>query len=132
MTRHSTLRLQLGLVVVSLLFATAGPFADDWPEFRGPGRRGVWNETGIVDRFPASGLKVLWRAPVKAGYSGPVVAGGRVFLTDFVPRDGPRPRGTERILCFRREDRQAALETGMGRQLRAVCEHERAACHADC
>src|SRR5262245_42130045 len=92
-------RLQLGLAVVTLLFATAGPFADDWPEFRGAGRRGVFNETGIVDQLPAR-LKVLWRAPVRVGYSGPVVASGRVFLTDFVPADGPRPRGTERLLCF--------------------------------
>jgi len=92
------LRLQLGLAVVSMLLAAAAPFADDWPEFRGAGRRGVWNETGILDRFPEGGLKVLWRAPVKAGYSGPVVAGGRVFVTDFVPIQGAR--GTERILCF--------------------------------
>jgi outer membrane protein assembly factor BamB len=35
---------------------------------------------------------------VNAGYSGPVVAGGRVFLTDFVHIQGPR--GTERMLCF--------------------------------
>src|SRR5262245_6177474 len=100
MKRQSAPRLQLGLVVITLLFAAAGPLADDWPEFRGAGRRGVFNETGIVDQLPARGLKVLWRAPVRVGYSGPVVAGGRVFLTDFVPADGPRPRGTERLLCF--------------------------------
>jgi outer membrane protein assembly factor BamB len=89
---------QLGLIALIMLLAVAAPFADDWPEFRGAGRRGVWNETGIVDRFPANGLKVLWRAPVNAGYSGPAVSGGRVFLTDFVPVAGPR--GTERMLCF--------------------------------
>ena len=92
------LRLQLGLVVVSVLISAAGPLADDWPEFRGAGRRGAWKETGILDRFPKGGLKVLWRAPVKAGYSGPVVAAGRVFLTDFVPIKGLR--GTERLLCL--------------------------------
>src|SRR5437870_6742505 len=48
--------------------------------------------------LPIYGLKVLWRAPVNAGYSGPAVAGGRVFVTDFVPIAGPR--GTERMLCF--------------------------------
>ena len=86
------------VVMAGVLLAAATPRADDWPEFRGAGRRGVWNETGILDRFPEGGLKVLWRAPVKAGYSGPVVAGGRVFLTDFVSIK--EPRGTERILCF--------------------------------
>ena len=72
--------------------------ADDWPEIRGKGRLGVWNETGIVDRFPEGGLNVLWRTPVKAGYSGPSVADGRVFLTDFTQSSGPR--GTERALAL--------------------------------
>lgn len=91
-------RLRLVLLVAGVLLAAAAPFADDWPEFRGAGRRGLWSETDILDRFPDGGLKVLWRAAVKAGYSGPVVAGGRVFLTDFVHIEGPR--GTERILCL--------------------------------
>ena len=56
--------------------------AEDWPEWRGAGRLGVWNETGILDRFPEGGLKVRWRTPIRAGYAGPAVAGGRVFVVD--------------------------------------------------
>ena len=55
---------------------------DDWPEWRGAGRTGVWNETGILETFPAGGLTVRWRTPIHAGYAGPAVSGGRVFLTD--------------------------------------------------
>src|SRR5262245_18605430 len=90
--------LHLGMIVVSVLLASAAPFADAWPEYRGVRRSGVWNETGIIERIPDGGLKVLWRAPVNAGYSGPVVARGRVIVTDFVSAVGPR--GSERILCF--------------------------------
>jgi outer membrane protein assembly factor BamB len=72
--------------------------ADDWPEFRGKGRVGVWNETGIIEKFPQGGLTVLWRTPVKAGYAGPSVADGRVFVTDFSRTTGPR--GIERVLCL--------------------------------
>src|SRR5205814_5199457 len=36
--------------------------ADDWPQWRGPNRDGVWRETGILESFPASGLAVRWRA----------------------------------------------------------------------
>ena len=86
------------LLLAGLVTATTALSADDWPEFRGSGRHGVWNETGIVDRLPEGGLKVVWRAPVKVGYAGPAVAGGRVFLTDFIRVAGSR--GTERILCF--------------------------------
>src|SRR4051794_10104306 len=35
--------------------------ADDWPEWRGKGRTGVWNETGILDEFPKEGLTFKWR-----------------------------------------------------------------------
>lgn len=62
--------------------STALLVADDWPEFRGKGRLGVWTETGIVDVFPANGLPVKWRTPINAGYSGASVANGRVFITD--------------------------------------------------
>jgi outer membrane protein assembly factor BamB len=80
------------------LVGTVGLHADDWPEWRGKGRRGVWNETGIVETFPAEGLKVLWRTPVKVGFAGPAVADGRVFLTDYT--EAKYPRGTERALAL--------------------------------
>lgn len=73
----------LCLAVWTLMLGHA--FADDWPEFRGKGRLGVWNETGILETFPPSGLAVRWRTPVNAGYSGPAVSNGRVFLLDFIP-----------------------------------------------
>ena len=38
--------------------------ADDWPQWRGPNRDGVCAETGLLQLFPAEGLKVRWRVPV--------------------------------------------------------------------
>ncbi len=73
-------------------------WADDWPQWRGEGRRGEWNETGILERFPEDGLKVSWRVPIGRGYAGPAVAGGRVFVTDFTPGEGRQ--GVERVLCL--------------------------------
>ena len=68
--------------VAGILAATVRLGASDWPEWRGAGRIGVWNESGVVETLPSAGPKVAWRAPVRAGYSGPAVAGGRVFITD--------------------------------------------------
>jgi outer membrane protein assembly factor BamB len=65
------------------LVLCAAALAEDWPEWRGRGRTGVWRENGVLDRFPDTGLKVRWRAPVRGGYAGPAVAGGRVFVTDY-------------------------------------------------
>jgi len=81
-----------------LLLTTLPAAAADWPEWRGKGRAGVWSETGILEAFPEAGLKIRWRTPVKGGFSGPAMAGGRVYVTDFIP--GERNRGHERILCL--------------------------------
>jgi outer membrane protein assembly factor BamB len=84
--------------------------ADDWPEWLGAHRDGVWRETGLVDKFPMGGPKVLWRAPLSAGYSGPSVAAGRVYVMDRRRPTGPDGTplratraghpGDERILCL--------------------------------
>jgi outer membrane protein assembly factor BamB len=85
-------------LAVLLVVGIATTRAEDWPEFRGKGRLGVWNETGIIEKFPETGLKVLWRTPIKNGYTGPSVADGRVFVTDFSPTVGKR--GIERALAL--------------------------------
>jgi len=84
--------------VASALLLALSVSAEDWPEWRGAGRLGVWNETGILDRFPDEGLDVKWRVPLGGGYSGPSVADGRVFVLDFEPTR--RNEGFERIVCF--------------------------------
>src|SRR6476661_9286298 len=77
----------------ALLLIAWCAFAEDWPEWRGRGRTGVWLETEIVDQLPPEGLRVRWQAPVRGGYAGPAVAGGRVFVTDYA-------EGIERLLAF--------------------------------
>ena len=72
--------------------------AEDWPEWRGLGRTGQWNETGILEEFPEDGLAVRWKTPIRGGYSGPVVAGGRVFVTDF--EETSPMQGRERVVCL--------------------------------
>lgn len=87
--------------------------ADDWPQWLGPKRDGVWRETGIIDNFPPAGPRVLWRTLIGAGYSGPSVAAGRVYVMDRIldggqaPGDGPKrrpPNGKERVLCLDASD----------------------------
>jgi outer membrane protein assembly factor BamB len=84
-------------IVIAALFAFQ-LFAEDWPEWRGKGRTGVWNESGIMEIFPKSGLAIAWRTPIKGGYAGPAVADGRVYVSDFTTV--LNTKGTERILCL--------------------------------
>ena len=79
------------------IFATCMARADDWPQFGGPNRDGVWKETGIMQSFPPDGLKVRWRVPAGDGLSSPIVSGGRVFLCDSEKR---KPKAWERVHCY--------------------------------
>jgi outer membrane protein assembly factor BamB len=88
-------RLALYLLIVTV---AAPVHAEDWPGWRGASRDGVWREEGILERFPDGGLKPAWRVPIHSGYSGPAVAGGRVFVTDFLEEKANA--GTERALAL--------------------------------
>ncbi len=79
-----------------VLLGAAIAMADDWPQWRGPNRDGVWRETGLVEKFAGPQLKIRWRQPIGSGYSGPTVADGRVFVTDRVVE----PEQVERVHCF--------------------------------
>lgn len=104
-----SLRIGLWTGLMSLL-ALPSLQADDWPQWLGPKRDGVWRESGIVDKFPQDGLKENWRKPIGAGYAGPAVADDRVLVMDRQLARGarnpensfakPTVRGNERVLCF--------------------------------
>jgi outer membrane protein assembly factor BamB len=97
--------------VATLTTLLAAPVrGDDWPQWLGPQRDSIWRETGLLQAFPDGGPKVLWRAPIDGGFSGPAVAGGKVFAMDYVSTEGNRwkpdagkvdkLKGHERVLCF--------------------------------
>ena len=50
----------------------------------------------LIQSFHDDQLPIRWRTPVSAGYSGPTVADGRVYVTDRVVK----PEQIERVLCF--------------------------------
>ena len=76
-----TRRRGLSTGILALLLTTSVA-AEDWPEWRGKGRLGVWNETGIADAFPRRGLEYAWRVPVGGkGSSSPVLWEHRLYLT---------------------------------------------------
>ena len=105
---------QFALVFGFFSLSLPALLADDWPQWLGPQRDAVWRETGIVEKFPANGLKYRWRAPTGGGFAGPAVAKGRVYVTDRQLAKGasnpsnPFARGeipgSERVLCLNEAD----------------------------
>ncbi|MDE2907412.1 MAG: serine/threonine protein kinase, partial [Acidobacteriota bacterium] len=77
--------------VVSILWcAGAIARAADWPQFRGPTGQGHAPDAAVPLEWSET-ENVTWKAPVEGrGWSSPVIAGGRIWLTTAVtdPADG--------------------------------------------
>ncbi|MBM4091470.1 MAG: dehydrogenase [Planctomycetes bacterium] len=80
----------------SWLAFTGTVAAEEWPQWRGPHRDGVWPETGLLERFRGPQLALKWSVPLSSGYSGPTVAAGRVYVMDRTVE----PRQVEGVHCF--------------------------------
>lgn len=77
------LRLLLLLLICGWLQTSL--FAADWPQWRGPRRDGVCDETGLLPQWPEGGPPLLWTSTnLGRGYSAPIVVGQRIYLTGDV------------------------------------------------
>lgn len=112
----SALRLAAAsAAILSALVTTT--LASDWPQWMGPNRDGVWPETGIVDSFPKDGPKKLWSMPVSLGYSGPAVAKGKVYVPDYVVKDGTVKNDPSAKIPLSGRERLHCLDAKTGKSL---------------
>jgi outer membrane protein assembly factor BamB len=93
MKNLNTLFAAAFLLLISGCHAQEG---QEWPDWRGEGRNGIWHEKNIISKFPGREIRLKWRTPLGSGYCGPTVSGGRVYVTDRVTD----PEELERIRCF--------------------------------
>lgn len=77
--------------------AASPALAEDWPQFRGPAGQGHSSETGLPLEWSES-RNIRWKVPVAGGWSSPVVADGRVWLTTVVETDRSRRSGVSASL----------------------------------
>jgi outer membrane protein assembly factor BamB len=72
-------RILLTILGCSILASTVA--AADWPQWRGPDRTGISQETGLLKEWPKDGPKLLWQVKnIDSGYSTPAVVGDRIYL----------------------------------------------------
>ena len=112
------LRIVAALSLGSGLAASGGLAAEaNWPQFRGPGARGISPSTNLPDQWSSSN-NVAWKAEIPGrGWSSPIVWGDRVFVTTAVnsgaseaPKKGlylggerpndPHPEHEWKVLCL--------------------------------
>ncbi|MCX6892166.1 MAG: PQQ-binding-like beta-propeller repeat protein [Verrucomicrobia bacterium] len=60
--------------------AARGSSGEDWPQLLGPRANGTSVETGLLDRWPTNGPRLLWEAKTGAGYGAPSVRGDLLVL----------------------------------------------------
>ncbi|MEC7564864.1 MAG: PQQ-binding-like beta-propeller repeat protein [Planctomycetota bacterium] len=116
----SDLKFVVVLTSALILLVTMEAHAEDWTQWLGNRRDGVWRESGILEKFPEGGPKLLWKTSIGSGYSGPSISNGRVYVMDRIEsgdsrtakdlHEGNPPKnynfvrkliaGKERMLCL--------------------------------
>jgi len=99
------IRLSLFSAAVLLLIGSACGVAEDWPQFLGPSRNGIYAGTNIAKTWPAEGPPIRWQRKVGAGFSGPVAASNQVVLFH-------RVAGKETIECLEMEKGNTLWSSG--------------------
>jgi outer membrane protein assembly factor BamB len=70
------------LLAIAFALCVTCASASDWPWAYGPKRDSTSDEKGLLRTWPAAGPDVLWTVPVGAGFGGPAVSNGKVYLLD--------------------------------------------------
>ena len=113
------------LVLLTAAQTLAADSSPNWPQFRGPGARGVADHPNLPDRW-GTNQNVAWQVEVPGrGWSSPIVWGDRVFLTTVVSDGATEPPkkglyfGGERKEVSRAEHRWLVLcyDLKSGREL---------------
>lgn len=101
--------------VLALIVLGPSVGADDWNQYLGNDRDGVWKESNVSLDLEKNPPRLAWTTKIGSGYTGPAVADGKVYLMDWIaPPYKPEPlepganinfvtaeiHGKERMLCL--------------------------------
>jgi outer membrane protein assembly factor BamB len=83
-------------LVCIICFCALAVLADNWPQFRGTGSRGVSSEKNLPVKWSAT-ENVKWKTKLPGpGHSSPVIWGDRIFLTAYRKAE----KGELLVLCL--------------------------------
>ncbi len=92
-----TISLKLPIFATLVFGLITSARAEDWPQWRGPQRDGVWQAEGIIDELPEGQMPLVWSTEIGSGYCGPTVTNGKVYVMDRTDTD-------ERVICLDSSD----------------------------
>jgi outer membrane protein assembly factor BamB len=68
-------------IIAGFVLLCFGAAAADWPQWRGPRRDGISQETGLLHEWPKDGPRLVWQLKdIGEGYATPAVAGARIYM----------------------------------------------------
>ena len=76
------MRYRSHVVGVMFVLSVTAAFAADWPWLYGPRRDHTSEQKKLLRTWPQAGPAVRWTVPMAAGFGGPAVSGGNVYLLD--------------------------------------------------
>ncbi|MCG8697444.1 MAG: PQQ-like beta-propeller repeat protein [Bacteroidales bacterium] len=77
------------ILIMAILAFSQLSFAQIVTTWRGPGMTGVYNETGVLKEWPASGPEIVWSLEeFGEGHSSPVFTNGKIYLTGMLDKMG--------------------------------------------
>ena len=89
--RSSAQPIKSRALLLALAFAALASAAENWPQFRGPGGRGVSAVAAPTAWRVEPREHVRWVAEIPGlAHASPIIWGDQIFLTT-VDRPGPRP-----------------------------------------
>lgn len=88
----------IGYCLAIAPLGAAEPELAIWPQWRGPQRDGFVTGESWPAELSDDHLRQVWRVELQPGYSGPIVAADRVFVTET------RNRKSEYVQALRREN----------------------------
>ena len=98
----------MALLALAVALGVAAVHAADWPQWQGPDRTRLSQETGLLKEWPAGGPPIVWTATgVGSGYGSMAVAGDRVFV------QGVRSRSSA-VIALNRADGKEVWSKALG------------------
>jgi outer membrane protein assembly factor BamB len=104
MTSKTKTTLASAIFGVAICFLSQ---AEDWPQYRGPDHDGHSSEK-ILESWPATGLRAIWKVPLSDGFSSFAVGSGKAFT--LIARDVD---GAQQEVCV-------ALDANTGKEIWAA------------
>jgi len=72
---------QIFVLAIGLVLSLRTAHAADWPQWRGPDRNGISQETGLLKEWPKEGPHLNWQVKdLGDGYSTPSIVGDHLYL----------------------------------------------------